>query len=182
MYTSTPSSKHRQYTSHICDHRWPPAHPWHNTTHNNNNNEINNNNNNKYEEWQQKHHKHQATPVPPPTIRQWPKRCESRPWWVFLFFSSHFFILNIMDSYYWSYGGAQGRWRRGEQAISTFFFFLIFCIFIYTYTNHLTGCNGILKLWRYLWEVTTKRTGPNDTNRIVWAISNFFFFHSKSFP
>ena len=27
-----------------------------------------------------------------------------------------------------------------------------------------------------LQEVTTRRTGPNDTNRVVWAISKCFFF------
>ena len=44
----------------------------------------------------------------------------------------------------------------------------------FTYTNHLTGSNGILKLWRYLQEATTKRTGPNDVKHVVWAISTYF--------
>ena len=39
-------------------------------------------------------------------------------------------------------------------------------------TNHLTG---ILKLRMYLREATTKRTGPNDVFRVVWAISKFFY-------
>ena len=39
-------------------------------------------------------------------------------------------------------------------------------------TNHPTG---ILKLQMYLREATTKRMGPNDAFRVVWAISKFFF-------
>ena len=44
MYTTTLLSKHGQYTSHICDHWWPPAHPQHNITNNNRNNKINEDN------------------------------------------------------------------------------------------------------------------------------------------
>ena len=45
-------------------------------------------------------------------------------------------------------------------------------------TNHLTG---ILKLRMYLRESTTKRTGPNDAKRVVWAISKFFFIKNSHF-
>ena len=71
-------------------------------------------------------------------------------------------------------------------AISTSFFFFFSCFYIYA--NHLIGSNGIIKLRRYLREVTMKRTGPNDAIRVVWAISKciflffVFFNHSKSFP
>ena len=49
-------------------------------------------------------------------------------------------------------------------------FFLLFLFSIST--NLLTDSNDILKLWIYLHEATTKRTGPND---VVWAISKCFF-------
>ena len=51
----------------------------------------------------------------------------------------------------------------------------------YIYANHLIGSNGIIKLRKYLREVTTKRTGPNDANRIVWAISKCFYFYFSCF-
>ena len=70
--------------------------------------------------------------------------------------------------------------NRVVWAISTSFFFSFFSCF-YIYTNHLIGSNGILKLRRYLREVTTKRTGPNDANRVVWAISKFFFIYFRVF-
>ena len=41
-------------------------------------------------------------------------------------------------------------------------------------TNHLTG---ILKLRMYLQEAMTKRTGPNDTKHVVWAISKCFYYY-----
>ena len=33
----------------------------------------------------------------------------------------------------------------------------------------------------YLQEATTKRTGPNDAKRVVWAISKFFFIKNSHF-
>ena len=69
--------------------------------------------------------------------------------------------------------------NRVIWAISTSFFSFFPCFYIYT--NHLIGSNGIIKLRRYLWEVTTKRTGPNDVNRVVWAISKCFFFFPRVF-
>ena len=50
----------------------------------------------------------------------------------------------------------------------------IIIIHVFTSTNHLTG---ILKLRMYLWEATTKRTGPNDAFRVVWAISKFYYYY-----
>ena len=50
---------------------------------------------------------------------------------------------------------------------------MLFIFFITT--NHVIG---ILKLQMYLRGATTKRTkrtGPNDVFRVVWAISKFFF-------
>ena len=52
-------------------------------------------------------------------------------------------------------------------------FFLILFVFFIT-TNHVTG---ILKLQMYLRGAMmkrTKKTGPNDAKRVVWAISDFF--------
>ena len=63
---------------------------------------------------------------------------------------------------------------RVVWAISEFFFSLLFVFFIFT--NYLTGINDILELRMYLWGATTKRTGPNDTKHVIWAISEFFFF------
>ena len=47
---------------------------------------------------------------------------------------------------------------RVVWAISTSFVFFFSCFYIYA--NHLIGSNGIIKLRKYLREVTTKRTGP----------------------
>ena len=82
--------------------------------------------------------------------------------------------------------------RRGSGKVATRrivsfglfskFFFLFLCFF-YTFTNHLTATLDTLKLRKYLREVTTKRTGPNDANRVVWAISKcFFIFFVFFFP
>ena len=60
--------------------------------------------------------------------------------------------------------------RRLGHLVSVFF-----CVFFYTYTNHLTATMDTSKLWRYLREVATKRTGPNNMIHIVWAISTCFF-------
>ena len=54
-------------------------------------------------------------------------------------------------------------------------FFSCFFLFYFTYANHLTATMDTSKLQRYLREVTTKRTGPNDVNRVVWVISTCFF-------
>ena len=53
------------------------------------------------------------------------------------------------------------------------FLLLLFVLFISI--NNLTGINDLLKLWMYLGEATTKRTGPNNAKHVVWAISKFFF-------
>ena len=75
--------------------------------------------------------------------------------------------------------------KRVVWAISKFFY-ILFVFFITT--DHLTG---ILKLWMYIREATTKRiylreatmkrTGPNDTFRVIWAISKCFFFYIFAF-
>ena len=38
------------------------------------------------------------------------------------------------------------------------------------------GIVNIINLWRGYGEVTTRKTGPNDTSRVVWAISKCFHF------
>ena len=59
------------------------------------------------------------------------------------------------------------------------FLLLLFVLFISI--NNLTGINDLLKLWMYLGEATTKRTGPNNAKHVVWAISKFFFHYSCFF-
>ena len=58
MYTAAPSSKHGQYTSHICDRRSPPAHTQHTTTNNNDIDEIDDHNNEEQQEQYHNHHNH----------------------------------------------------------------------------------------------------------------------------
>ena len=58
MYTATPSSKHGQYTSHICDRRSPPAHTQHTTTNNDDNDEFDDHNNKEQQEQYHNHHNH----------------------------------------------------------------------------------------------------------------------------
>ena len=87
--------------------------------------------------------------------------------------------------------GLAGWYEEENRPMSFGLLVRVFCYYpcFFTYTNHLTGSNGILKLWRYLQEATTKRTGPNDVKHVVWAISTcffflivfFFFFFKKSF-
>ena len=48
-------------------------------------------------------------------------------------------------------------------------------------TNHLTGIDDILKLPMHLRGATTRRTGPNDAKRVVWAISEFFIIIIRVF-
>ena len=59
------------------------------------------------------------------------------------------------------------------------FFSLLFVFFIFT--NYLQDTNDISKLWMYIWEGTTKRTGPNDAFHVVWAFSEFFILLFVSF-
>jgi hypothetical protein len=33
----------------------------------------------------------------------------------------------------------------------------------------------VIKVQRGQWKTTTKKTGPNDASRVVWAISECFF-------
>ena len=55
----------------------------------------------------------------------------------------------------------------------------IIIILFFIPTNLLTNSNDLLKLWRYLPEATTKRTGPNDVLfHVIWAISKSFFYYS----
>ena len=112
-------------------------------------------------------------------------------------------ILNNIYSYYGYIKGMEGLREGGDEenglkrcesrrlghlvSFFSFFRFFFFIFFIFTYANHLTATIDTLKLRKYLREVTTKRTGPHDANRVVWAISKcfflffvFFFFYSKS--
>ena len=109
------------------------------------------------------------------------------PFGEFSFFPCFFLILNNIYSYYGYIKGTEGLREGGDEEngpkrresrrlghLVSFFFFFLF--FFFTYTNHLTATIDTLKLRKYLREVTTKRTGPNDANRVVWAISTCFFF------
>ena len=79
-------------------------------------------------------------------------------------------ILNNIFSYYGYIKGTEGLREGGDEEngpkrrdsrrlgyLVSFFFF--FCVFFYTFTNHLTATLDTLKLRKYLREVTTKRTG-----------------------
>ena len=106
----------------------------------------------------------------------------------FFYYYSCFYYINLFLQLLQQFGQTYRRLRRGERAQTTriasfgplvrpFSFFSCF----YIYTNHLIGSNGIIKLRRYLREVTTKRTGPNDAIHVVWAISKCFLFYFRVF-
>ena len=103
MYTATPSSKHGQYTSHICDRRWPPAHTQHTTTNNDNNDEFDNNNNEEQQEQYHNHHNHHQQP-----------RYHHRPFGEFFYSSCFFYILNIIYSNYGYIKATEGL-REGSD-------------------------------------------------------------------
>ena len=90
MYTATPLSKHRQYTSHICDRRWPPVHTQHTTTHNDNNNEFDDHDNEEQQEQYHNHHNHHQQPrYHHQQLDNGPNDATRVVWairWVFLFF------------------------------------------------------------------------------------------------
>ena len=94
-------------------------------------------------------------------------------------------MLNNIYSYYGYIKGTEGlreggdeengSKRRESRRLGHLVSFFSFFEFFFTYTNHLTATIDTLKLRKYLQEVTTKRMGPNDANRVVWAISKCFF-------
>ena len=141
MYTAILLSKHGQYVSHICDRRWLPAHPQHNTT-NNCDDEIDYNNNTSMENSSNNITTTTTTTSNPGTttndsiIDNGPNDASHVVWahGEFFYFSLRvFFILNIMDSYYWSIEVTEGlkegsgeengpKRRETRRAISKCFF------------------------------------------------------------
>ena len=93
-------------------------------------------------------------------------------------------MLNNIYSYYGYIKGTEGLREGGNKEnescrlghLVSFFSFFVF--FFFTYTNHLTATINTLKLWKYLWEVMTKRTGPKrrESRRLGHLVSFFFFF------
>ena len=104
-----------------------------------------------------------------------PKRRESRR----LGHSVSFRFFLILNNIYSTYGyikGTEGfreggdeengpKLRESRRLGHLVSFFFSFFVFFFTYTNHLTATRDTLKLRKYLREVTTKRTGPNEPKR-----------------
>ena len=106
MYTAAPSSKHGQYTSHICDRRWPPAHTKHTTTTNNDNDEFDDHNNEEQQEQYHKYHNHHNHHQQPRyhhrQLDNGPNDASRVVWAIrWVFFSSCFYLLlnNIYSNY-----------------------------------------------------------------------------------
>ena len=66
----------------------------------------------------------------------------------------------------------EGTMKRMGPLVHVFFHYSCF----YVYLIIFIGFTGIVELWKVIWEGTMRRTGPNDTNHIVWAISMCFSF------
>ena len=137
MYTATPSSKHGQYTSHICDRWWPPAHTQHTTTNNNDNNEFDDHNNEEQQEQYHKYHNHHNHHQQP---RYHQRQLDNGPndasrivWtiqWVF-FFSWWFFLLlnNIYSNYDYitaTEGLREGGDKENGPLVRLFFILRVF--------------------------------------------------------
>ena len=112
-------------TIHVT-HMWPPAHTQHTTTNNNDNDKFDDHNNKEQQEQYHKYHNHHNHHQQP---RYHHRQLDNGPndvsrivWaiqWVFFFSSCFFFITKQYLQQLWlhySYGGAQGRRRRGERA------------------------------------------------------------------
>ena len=121
MYTATPSSKHGQYTSHICDRRWPPAHTQHTTTNNNDNDEFDDHNNEEQQEQYQYHNHHNHHQQPRYHQRQLdngPNDASRVVWairWVFFFSSCFFLLLNNIYSNYDYVKATEGLREGGDE-------------------------------------------------------------------
>ena len=115
MYTATPSSKHGQYTSHICDHRWPPAHTQHTTTNNDDNDEIDDHSNEKQQEHYHNHHNHHNHHR---QLDNGPNDASRVVWairWVFVFSSCFFSLLNNIYSNYDYIKATEGLREGGDE-------------------------------------------------------------------
>ena len=87
---------------------------------------------------------------------------------------------------YWSYGGAQGRWRQGERAqtmgfmlfgpFSEFFFLFSSC---FLYTKYHWEATEAMIVRRDCQHTIKRKMGTNDTKCVIWAISTCFFFLYK---
>ena len=104
--------------------------------------------------------------------------------WIFIFLIVFFYILTIIVKLQRLrlYGGPLRSLRRGKRAQTTRFasfgplvraFFFESCFF--PLPIHIYKTIGTMVLRKDPHEATTRRTGPNDAYRVVWAISTCFF-------
>ena len=184
MYTATPSSKHGQYTSHICDRRWPPAHTQHTTTNNNEEQQE------QYHKYHNHHNHHQQPRYHQRQLDNGPNDASRVVWairWVFFFSSCFFLLLNNIYSNYITLklrrgSGKAATRRTGPNdairvvwAISTSFFNSS-CLFllinnIYRYYNYIKATEGLR-------EGGGEEIGPKwrETHRLGHSVSIFNFY------
>ena len=104
---------------------------------------------------------------------------------VFLLLFVFFLLLNNIYRYY-GYNKAteglregsdeeNGPKRRNSHRLGHWYMFF-FSYRVFFFNSFLsTRTLGATVLWMHTEEATTRRTGPNDAKRVVWAISKCFF-------
>ena len=170
MYTATPSSKHGQYMSHICDRRWPPVHTQHTTTNNNDNDKFDDHNNEEQQEQYHKYHNHHNHHQQlDKTHVVW------AIWWVFFFSLCFFILLNNIYSNYDYIIATEGHREGGDEENGPLVCLFLFSSCFLLLINNIYSSYDYIKLQRDSGKEVVRRTGPNDTYRVVWAIQWVFF-------